>query len=162
VRKARLFVGLALVVSSLWLAAVPAVAAEGGAAKNHNWELGVLLGEPTGFSAKYWTTWNTAFDFGAAWSFEGKGQFHFHCDYLFHNFDAIKVEQGSLPIYFGVGGRIRLDENDSRLGLRLVIGAEYLFADYPMSLFFEVAPIVDFAPDTEASVNGGLGVRFVF
>ncbi len=125
-------------------------------------ELGILLGEPTGFSAKYWTSWNTAIDFGAAWSFEGNGQFHFHCDYLFHNFDMIKVDQGSLPVYFGVGGRIRLDENDSRIGLRIAIGAEYLFEQYPMSLFFEIAPIVDFVPETEASVNGGLGIRYVF
>ena len=125
-------------------------------------ELGILLGEPTGFSAKYWTSWNTALDFGAAWSFEGKGQFHFHCDYLFHNFDMIKVDQGSLPVYFGVGGRIRLDENDSRIGLRIAIGAEYLFEQYPMSLFFEIAPILDFVPETEVSVNGGLGIRYVF
>jgi len=146
----------------LGLAAAPAAAAGGGASQNHTWELGVLLGEPTGFSAKYWTTSVTAIDFGAAWSFEGDGQFHFHCDYLFHNFDAIKVDQGSLPLYFGVGGRVRFDENDSRLGLRLVVGAEYLFDEYPMSLFFEVAPIVDFAPETEASVNGGIGIRYVF
>jgi hypothetical protein len=162
VRKPELVIGLVLLVSSLCVAVGPAIATEGGAAKNHTWELGVLLGEPTGFSAKYWTTWETALDFGAAWSFEGKGQFHFHSDYIFHNFNAIKVDQGSLPIYFGIGGRIRLDENDSRLGLRLVVGAEYLFDQYPMSLFFEIAPIVDFAPETEASVNGGLGVRYVF
>jgi len=162
VRKKSLVIGLAFLASSLWFAAVPAIAAEGGAAQNHTWELGVLLGEPTGFSAKYWTTSNTALDFGAAWSFEGDGQFHFHCDYLFHNFDVFKVDQGRLPLYFGIGGRVRFDENDSRAGLRLAIGAEYLFDQYPMSLFFEVAPIVDFAPDTDASVNGGLGIRFVF
>lgn len=159
-KRTRLVFALALCM--LGLAAAPAAAAGGGASQNHTWELGVLLGEPTGFSAKYWTTSVTAIDFGAAWSFEGDGQFHFHCDYLFHNFDAIKVDQGSLPLYFGVGGRVRFDENDSRLGLRLVVGAEYLFDEYPMSLFFEVAPIVDFAPETEASVNGGIGIRYVF
>jgi hypothetical protein len=31
-----------------------------------------------------------------------------------------------------------------------------------MSLFFEIAPIVDIAPKTEANVNGGIGIRYVF
>ena len=152
-------IGLVLLASIAGFGATPAVA---GAAGSHTWELGVLLGEPTGLSAKIWMTDLGALDFGAAWSFEGDGQFHFHCDYLFHNYDAFKVEQGSLPIYFGIGGRIRLDEDDNRLGLRLVVGLEYLFEQYPMSVFFEVAPIVDIAPETEASVNGGVGIRYVF
>ncbi|MDD4857663.1 MAG: hypothetical protein PHD74_06100 [Candidatus Krumholzibacteria bacterium] len=139
-----------------------AASAAGAAVDRGAWEVGVLIGEPTGFSAKYWTATNTALDFGAAWSFQGDGQFHFHCDYLFHNYDLIKVDRGSLPVYFGIGGRVRFDENDNRLGLRIAIGAEYLFDEYPMSIFFEVAPIVDFAPETEADLNGGIGIRYVF
>lgn len=133
------------------------------------WELGVIMGEPTGLSAKYWMSQETALDFGAAWSFKGDGQFHLHVDYLFHKFDIFKVESGSLPLYFGIGGRLRFDEDDgpgdedgSRLGLRLVLGLEYLVEDYPMSLFFEVAPIIDVAPETEGDINGGLGIRYVF
>jgi len=162
VRRSGLILGFVLLASIAGVGAVPAAAA-GNLADQGTWELGVLLGEPTGFSAKYWTTLNTALDFGAAWSFEGKGQFHFHADYLFHNYDLIKVDRGSLPVYFGIGGRVRFDDDgDSRLGLRIVIGAEYLFDEYPMSLFFEIAPIVDFAPDTEADLNGGFGIRYVF
>jgi hypothetical protein len=131
VSKNALVVGLVLLASVAGLGSIPASAA-GAAADQGTWELGVLLGEPTGFSAKYWTTPNTALDFGAAWSFEGDGQFHFHCDYLFHNYDLIQVERGSLPIYFGIGGRVRLDDNDNRLGLRIVVGAEYLFDEYPI------------------------------
>ena len=160
-RRDGLIVGLVLLASLAAFGAAPVIAAGGGAGPG-TFELGVILGEPTGFSAKYWTTVSTALDFGAAWSFEGDGQFHFHCDYLFHNFDLIKVDRGSLPVYFGIGGRVRFDEGDSRLGLRIPIGAEYLFDAYPMSLFFEIAPIVDFAPETEASVNGGFGIRYVF
>jgi hypothetical protein len=154
-------IGLVLLAFIAGFIPAPAAAAGGGVDQGA-WELGVLLGEPTGFSAKYWTTSNTALDFGAAWSFQGKGQFHFHCDYLFHNYEIIKVDRGSLPVYFGIGGRVRFDEDDSRLGLRIAIGAEYLFDEYPMSLFFEVAPIVDFAPETEADLNGGFGIRYVF
>jgi hypothetical protein len=126
-----------------------------------DWEAGVILGEPTGLSAKYWTTDETAFDFGFAWSFSKDGHLHVHADYLFHNFDVIGVEEGQLPLYFGVGGRLRL-EDDSRLGVRFAIGIEYVFEEHPFTAFFEVAPIVDFIPETEGSVNGGLGFRYVF
>jgi hypothetical protein len=144
-------------VAALCSSAAVAVTTDAG-----SWELGAILGEPTGLSAKFWMTRVNALDFGAAWSFEGEGQFHFHCDYLFHNYEAFKVESGSLPVYFGLGGRVRFDESKNRVGLRIVVGLEYLFADYPMSLFFEIAPIVDLAPETEASVNGGVGIRYVF
>ena len=54
------------------------------------------------------------------------------------------------------------DHDGTRVGLRLVLGLEYLVEAYPMSIFFEVAPIVDVAPETEGSMNGGLGIRYVF
>ncbi len=166
-RKNAFVLGLVLLVVSAGSRAVPAAAA--GRPDNGTWELGVILGEPTGFSAKYWTTTNTAIDFGAAWSFERDGNFHLHCDYLYHNYDIFKVEEGSLPLYFGIGGRVRFEsddpkdkDNDTRVGLRIVLGLEYLVEAYPMSIFFEIAPIVDVAPKTEGSMNGGLGIRYVF
>jgi hypothetical protein len=125
-------------------------------------EVGLILGEPTGLSGKLWATGNTAFDLGVAWSFGDGGHFHIHGDYLFHNFDFFDVNTGSLPIYFGIGGRIRLQDEDSRVGLRIAIGLEYIMESAPVGFFFEVVPIVDFAPETEADVNGGIGVRYIF
>lgn len=125
-------------------------------------EIGLILGEPTGLSAKLWTTENTAFDLGVAWSFGDGGHFHIHGDYLFHNFDFFDVDTGSLPIYFGIGGRVRLEDDDSRVGLRIAVGLEYILDSAPVGFFFEVVPIVDFAPETEADVNGGIGVRYIF
>lgn len=125
-------------------------------------EVGILLGEPTGLSAKLWTTGNTAFDLGVAWSFGDGGNFHIHADYLFHNFDFFDVDTGSLPIYVGIGGRVRLEDDDSRVGLRVALGLEYIMESNPFCFFFEVAPIVDFLPETEADVNGGIGVRYIF
>lgn len=158
-RRSSLIAGLVLFSC---VAGFGAASAAGGRPVGGTWELGVILGEPTGLSAKYWMSEVTALDFGAAWSFQENGNFHLHVDYLYHNYNIFKVEQGSLPLYFGIGGRVRFDENDTRLGLRLVLGAEYLVEEYPMSVFFEVAPIVDLAPETEASLNGGLGIRYVF
>lgn len=124
--------------------------------------LGVIFGEPTGLSGKIWTTDRTAFDFGAAWSFQDDGHFHLHADYLFHNYSYFDVEKGSLPFYLGIGGRVRFHDDDNRFGVRFVVGIEYFFEDWPMALFVEVVPILDLAPETEGDINGGLGIRFYF
>lgn len=165
-KRSAMALGIAVLVATIGSWAAPAAAADAGAG---TWELGVILGEPTGLSAKYWMSPSTALDFGAAWSFGDDGRFHLHADYLYHNFDIFRVDQGSLPLYFGIGGRVRFDEDDdvhdddgTRVGLRLVLGLEYIVEQYPMSVFFEIAPIVDLAPETEGSMNGGLGIRYVF
>ena len=158
-RRNSLVWALVLAVCSAAIAAAPASAVEPDSGV---WELGVILGEPTGLSAKYWTSRTNAIDFGTAWSFRDDGYFHFHCDYLYHNYEVFKVDEGSLPLYFGIGGRVGFADDDARLGLRLVLGIEYLADAYPMSVFFEVAPIIDFSPDTDADINGGLGIRYVF
>ncbi|MBN1884299.1 MAG: hypothetical protein JW876_02085 [Candidatus Krumholzibacteriota bacterium] len=149
---------LALAACLLAIAAAPA-AAERIDAGDH--EIGVILGEPSGLSYKYWTAWNAAVDFGLAWSFGNDGNVHIHADYLLHNFDFFEDDLENFPLYAGIGGRVRLDD-DARIGLRIVVGAEYILEDTPLAFFFEIAPILDFAPETEADVNGGLGLRYVF
>ncbi len=128
-----------------------------------NFGIGVILGEPTGLSAKMWTSENTAFDLGVAWSFSGNGHFHIHGDYLFHNFGLFDVSKGSLPLYFGIGARMLFRDNaDDKIGVRIPIGLEYFFDGVPLAVFGEVVPILDLAPSTEFDINGGLGIRFYF
>ena len=153
---------LASLIAGMVLAAAPAAYAQVQEVDAGDWEAGIILGEPTGFSAKFWTAWNMAIDFGIAWSFNNDGHVHIHGDYLFHNFNIFEIGKGDLPVYFGIGGRVRLEDDDSRVGLRFSVGMEYIPEDTPVSFFFELAPIVDFAPETEGSFNGGLGVRYIF
>lgn len=125
--------------------------------------VGVIFGEPTGLSGKMWTTDKTAFDLGLAWSFSDNGNFHIHGDYLFHNFGLFDVSKGSLPIYIGIGVRMKFRDNaDDKIGVRFPIGIEYFFEDWPIAVFGEVVPILDLAPSTEGDINGGLGIRFYF
>jgi hypothetical protein len=55
-----------------------------GSAHAQSSEIGIIIGEPTGLSAKFWTGGRTAADFGVAWSFSGSGSIHLHSDYLLH------------------------------------------------------------------------------
>lgn len=48
--------------------AIAFLLAVGAWAEGRNFGLGVVLGDPTGFTAKYWTSSTTALDFGLGWS----------------------------------------------------------------------------------------------
>jgi hypothetical protein len=124
--------------------------------------LGIIVGEPTGLSAKFWLGGNTAFDAAAAWSFVDEGAMHLHGDFLSHAFSLFDVESGALPVYYGIGARVKFNDNDARVGLRVPLGLAYIFEGAGADLFVEVAPILDVAPETEVRVNGAAGVRYYF
>ena len=75
------------------------VAGNGARSKVQGFGLGVIIGEPTGLSAKDWTSKTTALDLAAAWSFSHDSAFHLHGDLVWHPFDLIKVSEGQLPFY---------------------------------------------------------------
>jgi hypothetical protein len=141
------------------------VAAGEAAAQSRDFGLGFIVGEPTGLSAKAWQSRTRAVDFAAAWSFDGDDAFHFHVDYLVHRFGVIKVSRGQLPIYYGIGGRLRFhDEGDEdvEFGIRFPVGLDYLFARDPIDIFFEIVPILDLVEDTDFELNASLGARYWF
>ncbi len=124
---------------------------------------GVILGEPTGVTVKYWVSDTTAFDAALGWSFEGRTSFHLHGSYLFHDFEMVEVAKGSLPLYFGVGGRLKARSGKSdRLGVRVPFGVAYHFEDVPVEAFAEIVPIIDVVPSSRASLNAAIGARFYF
>jgi hypothetical protein len=141
------------------------------AAQGSGLGLGIIIGEPTGLSLKAWIGGGAAIDAAAAWSFEGRDYLRFHIDYLRH-FNAIDVGRGSLPFYYGIGGRIgiledgyrgaRGDDDDIRFGLRIPLGITYLFGRAPLDIFLEIAPVVDLVPSTDVDLDGGIGMRFYF
>lgn len=135
--------------------------------------IGMILGEPTGISLKAWISEKQAIDAAVAWSFSENDSFQFHADYLVHYFYPVKSEgfRGKLPLYAGVGGRLKLEkddggnrrnDDDSLLGVRIPFGISYIFSDVPVDLFGEIVPILDVFPDTEFDVNAAVGARFYF
>ena len=125
--------------------------------------VGIMLGEPTGFSAKKWLSSTSAIDGGLAWSFVNDGSMQIHGDYLFHFPDFISKPK--LTAYLGVGGRIKFKGNDkgeSSLGIRIPAGLTYIFPDAPFDAFVEVAPVFDLTPETRSSFNSAIGVRYYF
>lgn len=131
-------------------------------AQSRGFGLGIIAGEPTGLSGKFWTGQKTGIDFAAAWSVEKHQSFNFHADYLIHDFGVFKVNKGKMALYYGIGGRLVDTEGDSFIGVRVPIGINYLFATSPLDLFLEIAPVLNLSPDTDLDFDGGLGIRFWF
>jgi hypothetical protein len=129
-----------------------------------NLGIGIIFGEPTGVSFKYWTGQTIAIDAAAAWSFAGGTAFQIHGDLLFHSFDLFHVETGRMALFYGFGGRFKTrDENgDARLSFRVPIGISYEFQRTPVELFIEIAPMLDLTPKTQGAIGGGIGFRYYF
>ena len=146
--------------------AIAAVGASVAVASPGGIGLGIMAGEPTGLSAKVYLGSHFAIDAAAAYSYlwHGSGA-QVHADLLFHTGSLLPKLIGFLPLYVGAGARIRLAngvDNPMRVGVRIPVGAEYVFPIIPLGVFFEVAPILDVAPITGFTGNSALGVRYYF
>jgi hypothetical protein len=137
-----------------------------GHSQRSGFGLGIIVGAPTGLSAKSWLTKATAFDIAAAWSFKTSKNDHdtevqFHANYLYHNFGLIPVPKGDLPLYYGIGARANIG-HDTRLSVRIPIGVDYMFENAPVDAFIEIVPMLDLAPATQFDLDAAIGARFWF
>jgi len=155
---------------AVWLLVVLlALSFDRAESQDRGFGLGIVVGEPTGICLKNWQGRSTAIDGALAWSFVGNDFIQVHGDYLSHNFALLEVEQGQLPFYYGIGGRIRFtdkergrDDDKTRLGVRLPLGLAYLFEKVTLDIFVEVVPILDLVPETEFGLNAAIGLRYFF
>lgn len=137
--------------------------------KTEKMGIGIILGEPSGASLKYWKNPERALDAGLTFSFDD--YMLFYSDYLFH-FKSIK----EISPYAGIGGVIlfstysrgesrrytRDNNRDTELGLRVPLGIEWLPATYPLGVFGEIVPGIGIIPDTFAFFQAGIGARYYF
>lgn len=145
-----------------------AVVSSASARTQEPFGLGVIVGEPTGLSLKYWLDDERAIDGAAAWSFSENDSFQLHGDYLIHNFDLLGVDE--MPCYYGLGARLKFKDSDGRgrnedhaiFGIRFPLGITYLFDEVPLDVFAELVPVLDLAPDADVDINAAIGLRFYF
>lgn len=137
--------------------------------------MGVVIGQPTGISAKIWTSSVTAFSFALAWSggdygwvrYDGsywvlyrESRLHVHADYLWHSDRVLKTAE-RIPVYYGAGVGVNSGFHNW-IGVRGVVGIEWLPRNAPLDFFFEVAPVLLLAPSSALAVDAGVGARFLF
>ena len=156
------------------IALVPALAQQrpesdngGERQKQDRFSLGIILGHPTGLSAKLWLGPSSAVDAAVAWNVPA-GRLHLHADYLQHFFDVFDVAPDRLPLYVGIGGDLRIRFEDPggsdgvRSGVRVPFGVSFLSAELPLDIFAEVVPGMRLYPATTFDIWWGLGARYRF
>jgi hypothetical protein len=115
--------------------------------------LGIIVGEPTGFSIKI----GKPIALGVAWSFNN--HFHIHADYWIIN----SVLASPVDWFLGVGGKFTIKsspkESSLNVGFRIPVGMQWFFAPQ-FELFAEIAPGFMFIPETAFDIGGGIGIRF--
>lgn len=147
---------------------------QGSFGQDHGLGLGVIIGEPTGLSAKVWISPVHALDVGVGWSIgsnwvgrprghDARGRrVHYHLDHLWHAFSAIHAN-GRFPLYYGIGARLNAGAAyDECLALRGVIGILWLPVDTVADFFMEIAPSFELLPASAFGLDAGLGVRYYF
>lgn len=157
---------LILAMAAVALCAAPSIAAPGSAA-GEDVGVGLMVGSPTGLSAKYWMNRKMAFDTGIGASLEGDVNFHIHGDFLMQVPLPVKEAPGQVPLYMGIGPRIRIidkKQHSSKVefGIRLPIGVEFNPNSLPLNFFVELAPVLVATPEGGVSLDGAVGVRYRF
>lgn len=132
-------------------------------AETSKFEVGIIVGDPSGLHFKKWINPSQAIDIAASWSTSGNDELYIHANYLTHDYTMFKVEKGILASYYGVGAYI-LDEDtkDTISGIRIPIGLDYFVANRPLTLFIEIAPKLDLSPDTDFEFDAAVGIRYRF
>jgi hypothetical protein len=138
---------------------------------------GIVLGEPSGFSAKTWLRSNRAIDMGLAFSLNDF--FLLFADYDYH-FGAVFGHSSPfvsrLNPYIGIGAALWFSTHNGRtdralftdngnsvgFGLRIPFGIEWLPNDPPIGVFVELAAGIGVIPSTFGFFQGGIGVRYYF
>lgn len=132
-----------------------------GLAQDKGFGVGFILGNPTGLSLKAWQTKTTAIDAAVAWSFGKYDALEVHADYLIHNYSIISVAKGRLPLYYGLGAS-GVFASEFALGIRGVVGLDYMFATVPLDVFLELVPSFQLVPKTDFYFDAGIGMRYFF
>lgn len=132
------------------------------------YQLGVILGAPTGLSGKMSLGGNRSIDAALAYSLDDDYSLDIHADYLIENAHAFHVNAPNpIMLFFGIGARMAIidkgrHDGDVAIGPRAPIGLNYKMVNPNLEFFGEVALIMDIVPDTDAGLDAGLGLRYRF
>ncbi|MBC7975988.1 MAG: hypothetical protein H7138_13535 [Myxococcales bacterium] len=132
--------------------------------------IGIILGEPTGITAKLYIKDDQAIQGAVGSAFIGGG-LQVHADYVFHPYILQSRPSFVLPVYVGPGVRLinytnGRDDSSVAIGARLVGGLLFDFKNVPLDAFVEIAAVLEYEfKDGEGAgltLNAGAGARYYF
>ena len=126
--------------------------------------LGLMLGEPTGFSGVWRPGGRFSVDMGLAWSFPSWAQFHTDACLDLVDLRTAELPDMHFPIWLGVGPRFRFgsgtDYDAFNMAIRVPVAMGFWHNQLPIEGFLELAPGVGVFPKTEFTMDVGVGARF--
>jgi hypothetical protein len=153
-----------LLPAILMLSPVLATAGDSPIAGGGNFGLGLELGDPGTWGAvgKIWVDKENAFQPAVKL---GEGTALLQLDYLWHDYDVIHPKDGLMPLYFGVGGDLNL-QNSVAAGARGVVGISYMFnkPTVPVDIYVQLVPEIWFYSGGVSTfyLYGNVGSRYYF
>ncbi len=145
--------------------------ARGDGVEKGTFGLGLIVGLPTGISAKLYLKDDEAVQGAIGVNFISGGV-HVQGDYVFHPYILQDKEQFTMPLYVGPGARFvqyregRDGDNYLAIGVRGVAGLLFDFKELPLDVFLEAAFVLEygFADDAGlgATLDVGAGARYYF
>lgn len=128
----------------------------------HQMGVGVMLGNPTGLSGKYWLDEERAIDGGFAYSLGKNSDLSIHSNYLLQKDAAFYLNDvHPLDLYYGIGGRMEFAD-DIEIGVRVPVGVAQRLQDQRADVFAEIAPILDLFTKTGVELHLAVGARYYF
>jgi len=133
--------------------------------------VGIILGEPTGITAKLYLKDDQAIQAAAGAAFVANG-LQIDGDYVFHPWILQDQDTFVLPVYLGPGVRFIDYSGGSNgsshfaAGLRAVGGMLFDFKNVPLDAFIEIAGVLEYdfksGNGVALGLNLGAGVRYYF
>lgn len=111
--------------------------------------IGLSLGDPIGFSAKYYVSTMTAIDAALGYGFGRVDGFQVHVDYVIHPHVLHSSYDFKLSWLVGIGAAIDVGDTNSHneaflFGFRVPVGMSAGFHRHPFDLSFQFAPGASF------------------
>ncbi len=133
---------------------------------------GLILGDPTGGTIKYWFSSENALVVSIGGSYFGSPRIN--AEYLWH-FDAFNSQV--VKLYAGIGGVIgfgegrgwfrKHDDDDfwyrkegTGLAIRAIFGLNIIPRRTPLEIFAEAGPLIGVSPDFGSALDVSVGIRF--
>lgn len=142
------------------------------AQRRPDWGIGISLGDPTGFTAKYNVNQVNAWNFNIGSSYFG--EVRLGADYLWH-FDPFNSQYVAMHAGFGAvlgfgdsksvifnkhDDDFFVRDNEVGVGVRGLVGIDFYPSSSPFEIFLELGPLIGFVPNTGSALDAAIGFRF--
>jgi len=124
--------------------------------------MGIILGNPTAFSVKWWTGNKSAIDASLGYHYGNMDHPHLNTDLHLYLW-SFQKEADLIKVYLGPGAGMGFI-SDLSITARAPVGAALYLTALPLELFAELVPLLQIiGPDgTRFKIDGYIGARWYF